>query len=177
MNPAPQPLFTRRERYVLGLCLVAALLLCLAGCGTRTESKNQETIQGQMRVQGQVAGQPVDILLQHQAQTIGETNSSTTLQPFASAFFSGAGQALGNALSTYVGGGGILGGLAAAALALWRKRQADAALRETVAATEAWKSDDTIPAGAKVALLDNLSRKMSGTSKQRVKRERQVVLT
>lgn len=168
-----RPRLTRAERITLAVCLGGVLLLALASCGQSGDSREAE--QGQMVVQGTVAGHAVALHVEHQKQTVGETRTQPTPPAWLNALVSSAARSATDSVGTILGGGGLLGGALAAALALWRKHQAEATLRETVAATEVWKQDETIPAGAKVALLDNLSRQMSRTSKQRVKRVRQAV--
>jgi hypothetical protein len=170
-----RPLFSRPEVFTMLACLAGILVLLLcAGCGQSETVREVE--QGAMLIQGNVAGHPVLLQVEAQRETNGTSVVKTTAPPFLTALLNSAAQAAGSGASTALGAGGLLSGLLAAALAVWKAKQAsqaNEALKETTAAVEHWKQDEEIPAGAKMGLLNELSKSMSQKTKKQIRKLKQ----
>lgn len=138
--------------------IILAVCLFLAGCGTATSTRTQDT----SRIVGSVAGAPVDVQVQRQVQEESETTVKgpdlSSLAPLAPLVPGPVGAGLG------------LIGAAFGAWRMLRERAANKAVEQTVKGVESFKQQ-IAPETAEL-LGSHLGRAMDEHVKARIKQAR-----
>jgi hypothetical protein len=154
-----------------GIALFVALfwtLVIMAGCSWSQQTREREVVTERNIVQGDVGGVPVALTHDRTVERKRDEDQQGTKDSGLEQMAAAAAPLLAGGSSLLTGGGaGLAVGLLGMGFAWFKKRQADAALQQTVAGVEDAKAQMS---PAEIDILHNsLSKTMDASAKARVR--------